>query len=113
MVKRALIGTPPAAFRLTASEGGRAWRGGQRASLGLDVATAPALGLSLCQVSEPRAAWAREIMSALARRQLGEQVRQGNVRPEPFDQNVATIATGLAARAIDAHPIVRELIERH
>jgi hypothetical protein len=42
-----------------------------------------------------------------------EQVRQGNVRPEPFDQNVATIATGPAARALDAHRIVRELIERH
>jgi hypothetical protein len=78
------------------------------------VATAPALGLSLRQVSEPRAAWAREIMSALASRQLGEKVRQGNVRIEPLDQNVATIATGQAAvRALDAHRIVRELIERH
>jgi hypothetical protein len=52
-------------------------------------------------------------MSALATRQLGEQVRQGNVRPEPLDQNVATIATGpAAARAIAAHRIVRELSER-
>jgi hypothetical protein len=79
------------------------------------VVTALALGwrLSLRKVSEARAAWAREIMSALASRQLGEQVRQGNVRPEPLDQNVATIATGPAARAIDAHHIVRELIDRH
>jgi hypothetical protein len=45
----------------------------------------------------------REIMSALASRQLGEKVRQGDVRPEPFDQAVATVAPGSAAvRAFDA-----------
>jgi hypothetical protein len=49
---------------------------------------------------------------ALASRQLGEQVRQGNVRPN-LSKNVATQATGPAARAIDAHHIVRELIDRH
>ena len=51
-------------------------------------------------------------MSALASRQLGEQVRQGNLRPEPSIRTLP-IATGpAAAGAIDAHRIVRELSER-
>ena len=44
------------------------------------------------QVREPRDAWAREVLSALACGQRNQNVGQGRVCAEPREQAVATIA---------------------
>jgi hypothetical protein len=48
------------------------------------------------QVREPRPAWPREILSAVALGQRHQNVRQGRVRAEPREQAVKTISSPLA-----------------
>jgi hypothetical protein len=69
--------------------------------------------LEPAQVREPRAAWAREVLSAVALGQRHQNVGQGRVRAEPREQAIKTIAPrSLATRAVDADDGQGELAER-
>jgi hypothetical protein len=70
--------------------------------------------MSTCgQIREPRAAWARETLSAFACGQRHQNVGQSRVRAEPREQAVEAIASGpIATRAIYANDGQGKLAER-